>query len=108
MPGIQSHFCIKGSSPIFLSFFSFIIVVIYVELAYRYVMVLICPAEELPDEASEKVPDPECKQSDERRYPDKASQEYLTEDYTKDYTKFSCAKASEFAGAPEGAPDKAS
>ena len=46
-------------------------------------LVLICPAEVLPDEASEKVPDPECEQSDEREYPDEASQEYLTEDYTE-------------------------
>ena len=46
--------------------------------------VLICPAGELPNEASEKVPDLEFEQSDERGYPDKASQGNLAEDYTKD------------------------
>ena len=60
-------------------------------------LVLICPAGELPDKASGKVPDPKNKQSGEHGYSDEASQENLAKDYTEDYAKVSCGKASKAA-----------
>ena len=60
-------------------------------------LVLICPARELPDEASEEVPDPKSEQSGEHEYPDKALQGNFAKDYSGDYAEVSCDEAWEAA-----------